>query len=105
MARYARGTYSFGIDDISGFKTPYKSLKRQWNGLMVADPDWSDRPRNSRRVKQLLDAEALRNPRPDRDTGATSYPTQIDPATPGYSTWTATTQLYEVVTMTFGRLT
>ena len=106
MSGYAKGRRAFGIDDISGFKVPYRNLKTQWNGLRVAEPDFDTRHPQDTPTRRIHDPTSLRDPRPEADSGATSYPTMNYTATqPGYTTWGATTQLTEVLSMTFGGAT
>lgn len=72
MAKYASGKRSYGIDDQSGFKVPYRKLKKQWDGLKVAEPDFDTRhPQlDPPPASKLKDAQALHDPRPDNDNEA-----------------------------------
>jgi len=67
MARYSAGRHSYGIDDRSGFKVRYTKLKRQWDGFMVAEPDYEEKHPLITPVRVLIDAGALRHSRPDPD--------------------------------------
>jgi hypothetical protein len=103
MGRFARGKYSYGIDDRSGWKVRYKDLKTEWTGVRVDKRIWEPKHESVTPVRVVHDPQSLHDPRPDSDTGATSYPTMNYSATqPGYATWGPTTQLHEVLMMTFG---
>ena len=104
MAKNSLGKRSFGMDDISGFKVRYTKLRRQWNGLKAAEPDFDYKHPSLDSVKIHADSEALKDPRPDRDND-NANPTQSAPSYPGFSTWGATTQLFQAITMTFGSAT
>ena len=103
MGKWAAGKHSWAICDRSGFKVRYKDLKTEWNGLRVDRAIWEPKHEALTPVRLTYDPSALRNPRPDTDTGATSYPTMNYTATqPGFSTWGPTTQLSEALSLTFG---
>jgi hypothetical protein len=62
--RYAKGTKSVATSDISGFKVPYKSLKRTWQGYYVEPEEWDPKHPQLTPAKNVIDATALLNPRP-----------------------------------------
>ena len=63
----ARGKRSFAIGDRSGFKVPYTSLKTTWDGLRVEPDDWEPKHPQLTPAKNVVDATALFDPRPDND--------------------------------------
>ena len=67
MARYARGKKSNAIGDRSGFKVKYTDLKTTWDGLRVEPEDWEPKHPQLTPAKNVIDATALFNPRPDND--------------------------------------
>jgi len=67
MARYARGKKSNAIGDRSGFKVKYTNLKTTWDGLRVEPEDWEPKHPQLTPAKNVIDATALFNPRPDND--------------------------------------
>lgn len=105
MARFAKGTYSKAVCDRCGRIVDYKDLKKEWNNLYTCGDCWDPKHPQLMPARMRADAQILRHPRPDFDAHATSYPTIADPSYPGYSTWGPTTQLFEVVSMTFGETT
>jgi len=66
-ARRAKGKRSYAISDRSGFKVPYKSLKTTWDGLRVEPEDWEPKHPQLTPAKNVIDATALFQPRPDND--------------------------------------
>ena len=66
-ARRAKGKRSYAISDRSGFKVPYKSLKTTWDGLRVDPEDWEPKHPQLTPAKNVIDATALFQPRPDND--------------------------------------
>lgn len=96
MARYSNGKHAWAIDDQSGFRVKYTQLRTQWNGLKVADPDFDTRHPQETPARSRGDSYGLRDPRPDRDDDSTAV---------SWTTYTATTQLHEVLSMTFGSMT
>lgn len=103
MPKFAKGKYSYAICDRSGWKIRYKDLRREWNGLRVDRRIWEPKHAGLTPVRLINDPQALRDPRPDVFTGATSYVTMNYTASqPGFSTYSPTTQLYEILDMTHG---
>lgn len=66
-ARRAKGKRSFAISDQSGFKIPYKSLKTTWEGLRVEPEEWDPKHPQLTPARNVIDAVALFQPRPDND--------------------------------------
>lgn len=67
MAKYAKGKKSLAISDISGLRVPYTQLKTTWDGLRVSPEDFDPKQPQLTPAKNVVDATALRNPRPDTD--------------------------------------
>ena len=67
MAKYARGKKSYAISDRSGLRVRYSKLKTTWDGLRVSPEDWEPKHPQLTPAKNVVDATALFNPRPDTD--------------------------------------
>mgnify|MGYP001294107636 CR=1 FL=1 len=67
MAKYARGKKSYAISDISGLRVKYSKLKTTWDGLRVSPEDWEPKHPQLTPAKNVVDATALFNGRPDTD--------------------------------------
>ena len=67
MARYASGKKSKAISDISGFQVRYTQLKTTWDNLRVEPEEYSPKHPQLTPAKNVVDATALFNPRPDND--------------------------------------
>ena len=65
MAKLASGKKSVAISDRSGFKIKYTDLKTTWDGLRVEPEDWEPTQPQLTPAKNVIDATALFNPRPD----------------------------------------
>ena len=63
----ARGKRSVAISDRSGFKVPYTSLKTTWEGLRVEPEEYESKHPQLTPPRNVVDATALFNPRPDND--------------------------------------
>ena len=67
MVKYASGKKSQAISDRSGLKVPYTDLKTTWDGLRVSPEDWEPKQPQLTPAKNIVDATALFNPRPNTD--------------------------------------
>ena len=67
MAKYATGKKSQAISDVGGLRVPYPQLKTTWDGLRVSPEDFDPKQPQLTPAKNVVDATALRNPRPDTD--------------------------------------
>jgi hypothetical protein len=67
MARYASGKKSQAISDISGLRVKYTKLRTTWDGLRVSPEDFDPKQPQLTPAKNVVDATALFNPRPDTD--------------------------------------
>lgn len=72
MARYATGKKSKAISDITGFKINYPDLKTTWDGLRVEADEYDAKHPQLTPAKNVIDATALFNPRPDTDQEITN---------------------------------
>jgi len=67
MAKLASGKKSVAISDRSGFKIKYTDLKTTWDGLRVEPSEWESKHPQLTPAKNVVDATALFQPRPDND--------------------------------------
>lgn len=68
--RYASGRHARAMCDRCGFEYGYHDLRPEWTGLRVCDACWDPKhPQLTPKARQ--DAQALRQPRPDRDDDGT----------------------------------
>jgi hypothetical protein len=67
MARFASGKKSKAISDISGFEVRYPQLKTTWDNLRVEPEEYDPKHPQLTPAKNVVDATALFNPRPDND--------------------------------------
>jgi len=67
MANFASGKKSKAISDISGAKIPYTQLKTTWDNLRVEPSEYDPKHPQLTPATNVVDATALRNPRPDND--------------------------------------
>ena len=65
--KFAQGKKSVAISDISGAKVPYTQLKTTWNNLRVEPSEYDPKHPQLTPAQNVVDATALRNPRPDTD--------------------------------------
>ena len=73
MARYASGRKSKAISDISGFKVRYTSLKTTYDNLRVEPSEFDVKHPQLTPAKNVFDATALFQPRPDNDPENVSF--------------------------------
>lgn len=66
MAKFASGKDSWAISDRSGFRYPYRLMKREWNGLLVGPDEYEPKHPQLGPFRKVVDPEALENARPDR---------------------------------------
>ena len=67
MARFASGKKSKAISDRSGFEVKYTQLKTTWDNLRVDPEEYEPKHPQLTPAKNVVDATALFNPRPDND--------------------------------------
>jgi hypothetical protein len=66
MAKFASGKDSYAICDRSGFRYPYKVMRREWNGLLVGPDQYEPKHPQLGPFRKVSDPQALQNARPDR---------------------------------------
>jgi hypothetical protein len=71
--RRAKGKKSRAISDQSGFSVPYTSLKTTWEGFRVEPEEWEPKHPQLTPAKNVIDATALFQPRPDNDEEITAF--------------------------------
>ena len=71
--RRAKGKKSRAISDQSGFSVPYTSLKTTWEGIRVVPEEWEPKDPQLTPAKNVIDATALFQPRPDNDEEITAF--------------------------------
>jgi hypothetical protein len=71
--RRAKGKKSRAISDQSGFSVPYTSLKTTWEGFRVEPEEWEPKDPQLTPAKNVIDATALFQPRPDNDEEITAF--------------------------------
>ena len=67
MARFASGKKARAISDISGFEVKYTQLKTTWDNLRVEEEEYSPKHPQLTPARNVVDATALFNPRPNND--------------------------------------
>ena len=65
MGRFAVGKDAFGISDRSGFRYRLRDMRKEWNGSLVGKDEYEPKHPQIQPVRRAVDAEALRDPRPD----------------------------------------
>ena len=65
MGKFASGKDAYGISDRSGFRYRLRDMRKEWNGLLVGKDEWEEKHPQIQPVRHAIDAEALRDPRPD----------------------------------------
>lgn len=66
MGKFAVGKHAFGISDRSGFRYPLHKMRKEWNGFLVGYDEWEPKHPQLEPRRNITDAQALRDPRPDR---------------------------------------
>lgn len=64
---YATGKFAWGECDRCGFHYRLRRLHKEWTNLLVCDTCWDYEPEQVSPIIYQADAEALREPRPERD--------------------------------------
>lgn len=63
---YASGKYSFALCDVCGQRYPYTVLRKNGKGFKVCPDDYEPKEPQLEPLRFVADAQALREPRPDR---------------------------------------
>lgn len=66
MARFAVGKHALGISDRSGFQYRLKDMRKEWTGMLVGKDEWEPKHPQLEPRRDISDAQALKDPRPDR---------------------------------------
>tara|TARA_R100001015_G_C4607572_1_gene162706 strand:+ start:684 stop:1424 length:741 start_codon:yes stop_codon:yes gene_type:complete len=78
MSKFAVGKDAYGISDRSGFRYRLRDMRKEWNGLLVGKDEYEEKHPQIQPVRRAIDAEALRDPRPDTNnivSVTVSFPT------------------------------
>lgn len=66
MASFAKGKHAYGISDRSGFRYPLHRMRKEWTGALVGFDEWEAKHPQLETRRKIVDAQALKDPRPDR---------------------------------------
>ena len=66
MSKFATGKNSYAISDRSGFRYRYKDMRKEWTGALVGKDEWEPKQPQLGPFRKVIDAQALKDPRPDR---------------------------------------
>ncbi len=66
MSKYAVGKKAYGISDRSGFRYRFDRLRKEGTGLLVCYERWEAKQPQLEPRRKVIDAQALKDPRPDR---------------------------------------
>ena len=73
MAKYASGKNSYAISDRSGFRYPYKVMKKEWNGLLVGPDEYEPKQPQLGPFRTVSDPQALQGARPDSPNPTSAF--------------------------------
>jgi|TARA_R110000744_G_scaffold371811_1_gene483052 hypothetical protein len=65
MGKFASGREALAISDRSGFRYPYRLMKKEWNGLLVGPDEWDPKQPQLGPFRKVVDPEALQDARPE----------------------------------------
>ena len=99
MSKFASNKNAYGICDISGFRYKLKEMRMTWDGLMVGPDQFDPKHPQLDRRPVVLDAQALKNARPDRTETAVPHLLKTD----SFKTGTAGTSAITVTEEAHGR--
>jgi hypothetical protein len=66
---YAKGEKAWGISDRSGRRYRLREMRKEWNGSLVGPDEFEIKHPQLKPPRAYPDPQALRNPRPDPDSG------------------------------------
>lgn len=66
MGKFANGKNSYALSDRSGMRYRYKDMRREWNGLLVGKDEYESKHKQLGPFRKVVDAEAIKDVRPDR---------------------------------------
>ena len=65
MGKFASGKKAYAISDRSGFRYPYKVMRKEWNGLLVGPDEFDPKQPQLGPFRKVSDPQALQNARPE----------------------------------------
>ena len=71
--KYVRGDKAPAICDRSGLRTPYRTLRKTWDGLWVSPEYWEEKHPQLEPPPNTTDSQTLQHARPDVDHMLTKY--------------------------------
>ena len=99
MGVFAKGKQALAISDRSGMRFPYTEMVREWNGSLVHISEFESKHPQIERKDHKIDAQALRDARPDRTESAVPNLLKIN----SFKTGTAGTSAITVIEENHGR--
>lgn len=66
MSKFAVGKKAYGISDRSGFRYRLDRMRKEWTGMLVGFDEWEAKQPQLEPRRRVIDAQALKDPRPDR---------------------------------------
>jgi len=79
MGKWASGKYALGISDRSGAAYPLRNMRKEWTGMLVGWDEWEAKQPQLNPLRAPADAQALRDPRPDRSAPAVTVLLKFNP--------------------------
>ena len=79
MSKFASAKWAWGISDRSGQRYRLRSMKKEWNGLLVGPDEWDPKQPQLFPLRVKPDPEALQNARPERTEPAAQVLLQMNP--------------------------
>jgi len=73
MSKFAQGKFAYATSDRSGVRYKYKDMRREWNGLLVGKDEFEPKHPQLGPFRKVVDAQALKDARPDRVEPYTVY--------------------------------
>jgi len=79
LSKFASARWAWGISDRSGQRYRLRSMKKEWNGLLVGPDEWDPKQPQLFPLRVKPDPEALQNARPERTEPAAQVLLQMNP--------------------------
>ena len=73
MPKFATGKNSYAISDRSGFRYRYTDMRKEWTGALVGRDEWEPKHPQLGPFRKAIDAQALKDARPDVAETMTVY--------------------------------
>ncbi len=73
MTKLETGRKSYAISDRSGFRYPYKLMKKEWNGLLVGPDEYEPKHPQLGPFRKVVDPQALQDARPQPDNPTSAF--------------------------------